>query len=100
MRRRCRLGQFSALARYAFRQDWLLNAESSSSQMVGDAADSPIVEAGDENQFTFGLSKRFTHDVFKDPGTATTARCFLRRSREARRKALRIVSLSDICSVT
>ncbi|UIJ70407.1 MipA/OmpV family protein [Aurantimonas sp. HBX-1] len=60
----------SGSARYAFRHDWFLNAEASSSQMVGDAADSPTVEAGDESQFTFGLgvSKHFTLDLFQDPG--------------------------------
>ncbi|GGD34357.1 MipA/OmpV family protein [Aureimonas glaciei] len=53
-------------ARYEFRPDWFLNADASYSQLVGDVADSPIVKAGDENQFTFGLglSKRFTLDLF------------------------------------
>ena len=56
----------SGSARFEFRQDWFLNADASYSRLVGDAADSPIVKAGDENQFTFGLgvSKRFTLDLF------------------------------------
>jgi outer membrane protein len=56
----------SGAARYEFRPDWFLNADASYSQLVGDAGDSPIVKAGDENQFTFGLglSKRFTLDLF------------------------------------
>ena len=56
----------SGSARYEFRPDWFLNADASYSQLVGDAGDSPIVKAGDENQFTFGLglSKRFTLDLF------------------------------------
>jgi outer membrane protein len=53
-------------ARYEFRPDWFLNADATYSQLVGEAADSPIVKAGDENQFTvgLGLSKRFTLDLF------------------------------------
>ena len=56
----------SGSARYEFRPDWFINADASWSRMVGDAADSPVVEAGDENQFTFGLgiSKRFTFDLY------------------------------------
>ena len=53
-------------ARYQFRPTWFLNAKASYSKLVSDAADSPIVEAGDEDQFTFGLgiSKRFSFDLF------------------------------------
>ena len=53
-------------ARYEFRPTWFLNAEASYSKLVGDAADSPIVKFGDEDQFTFGLgiSKRFSLDLF------------------------------------
>jgi outer membrane protein len=57
----------SASARYEFRPDWFINAEASYTQLVGDAGDSPIVaDAGDEDQFTFGLglSKRFSLDLF------------------------------------
>ncbi|MBC8130130.1 MAG: MipA/OmpV family protein [Rhizobiaceae bacterium] len=56
----------AASARYEFRPDWFLNADASYSQFVGDAKDSPIVEAGDDEQYTFGLglSKRFTLDLF------------------------------------
>ncbi|MDX6805068.1 MipA/OmpV family protein [Terrihabitans rhizophilus] len=56
-----------AEARYEFRPDWFVNADASYTRLVGDAADSPIVsDAGDENQFTFGLglSKRFSLDLF------------------------------------
>jgi outer membrane protein len=53
-------------ARYEFQPTWFLNAEASYSKLVGDAADSPIVKFGDEDQFTFGLSisKRFSLDLF------------------------------------
>ncbi|MBB4000774.1 MipA/OmpV family protein [Aureimonas pseudogalii] len=56
----------SGSARYEFRRDWFLNADASYSQFVGDAKDSPIVKAGDKNQFTvgFGISKRFEMDLF------------------------------------
>ena len=56
----------AASARYEFRTDWFLNADASWTSMIGDAKDSPIVEAGDTDQYTFGLgiSKRFTLDVF------------------------------------
>lgn len=56
----------AASARYEFRPDWFLNADASYSQFVGDAKDSPIVEAGDDEQFTvgLGLSKRFSLDLF------------------------------------
>jgi MipA family protein len=53
-------------ARYEFHPDWFFNADASYSRLVGDASDSPIVEQGSENQFTFGLSisKRFSVDLF------------------------------------
>ncbi|WP_274627582.1 MipA/OmpV family protein [Arvimicrobium flavum] len=53
-------------ARYEFRPTWFLNGEASYSKLIGDAGDSPIVEAGDEDQFTLGLgiSKKFSLDVF------------------------------------
>ncbi len=53
-------------ARYQFRPTWFLNARASYSKLVGNAADSPIVEFGSEDQFTFGLSisKRFSLDLF------------------------------------
>ncbi|MEQ1956073.1 MipA/OmpV family protein [Mesorhizobium sp. CN2-181] len=53
-------------AKYEFRPTWFLNAEASYSKLVGDAADSPIVKFGDENQFMFGLgiSKKLTLDLF------------------------------------
>ncbi|WP_274628133.1 MipA/OmpV family protein [Arvimicrobium flavum] len=54
------------VARYEFRPTWFLNAEATYSRLVGDAADSPIVKAGTEDQFSFGLgiSKRFSFDLF------------------------------------
>jgi MipA family protein len=54
------------LARYEFQPTWFLNAKASYSKLVGNAADSPIVKFGTENQFTFGLSisKRFSLDLF------------------------------------
>lgn len=56
----------AASARYEFRTDWFLNADASWTSMIGDAKDSPIVEAGDQDQYTFGLgiSKRFNLDLF------------------------------------
>lgn len=56
----------SGSARYEFRPDWFLNAEASYSRLVGDAGDSPIVDVGSQNQFTFelGISKRFRLDLF------------------------------------
>lgn len=56
----------SGTARYEFRPDWFLNADASYSRLVGDAGDSPIVDVGSEDQFTFGLgiSKRFRLDLF------------------------------------
>lgn len=56
----------AASARYEFRPDWFLNADASYSRLVGDAGDSPIVDAGSEDQFTFGLglSRRFSLDLF------------------------------------
>lgn len=56
----------AASARYEFTPDWFLNADASWDHLVGDAGDSPIVDAGDENQysFTLGVSKRFSLDLF------------------------------------
>ncbi|MCQ0987330.1 MipA/OmpV family protein [Jiella marina] len=56
----------AASARYEFYTDWFLNADASWDKLVGDAADSPIVEAGDDDQYTFslGISKRFSLDLF------------------------------------
>ena len=49
-------------ARYEFIPDTFINAKASYSRLVGDAANSPIVEAGSEHQFTvgIGLSRRFS----------------------------------------
>ena len=56
----------AASARYEFRPSWFLNAEGSWNRFIGDAGKSPIVEAGDKNQFEIGLalSKRFQLDLF------------------------------------
>ena len=56
----------AASARYEFTPDWFLNADASWDRLVGDAGDSPIVEAGDKNQysFTLGISRRFSLDLF------------------------------------
>ncbi|WAP68706.1 MipA/OmpV family protein [Jiella pelagia] len=56
----------AASARYEFTPDWFLNADASWDRLVGDAGDSPIVEAGDKNQYSFslGVSKRFSLDLF------------------------------------
>jgi outer membrane protein len=52
--------------RYEFRQDWFLNMEASYTSMLGDAEDSPVVDAGESDQFTLGLgvSRRFSLDLF------------------------------------
>lgn len=49
-------------ARYEFMTDTFINAKASYSHFVGDALDSPIVQAGSEHQFTIGLglSRRFS----------------------------------------
>ena len=56
----------AASARYEFRPDWFINSEASYDRLVGDAADSPIVDAGSKDQFTvgIGLSRRFSLDLF------------------------------------
>ncbi|SKA39126.1 MipA/OmpV family protein [Consotaella salsifontis] len=56
----------AASARYEVVSDWFVNADASYEKIVGDAADSPIVAAGDENQFSFklGVSHRFRLDLF------------------------------------
>ncbi|MEF2073626.1 MipA/OmpV family protein [Consotaella aegiceratis] len=48
--------------RYEFRPDWFLNSEASYERLVGDAADSPLVDVGSADQFSVGLSlsRRFT----------------------------------------
>ncbi|GGE29555.1 hypothetical protein GCM10007276_03460 [Agaricicola taiwanensis] len=56
----------NAMIRYEFKPDWFANVEASYSRMLGDAEDSPIVEAGSKDQFAIGLglSKRFSLDLF------------------------------------
>jgi outer membrane protein len=56
----------AASARYEIFTDWFVNADASYERIVGDAKDSPLVKAGDANQFTFGLgiSKRFSLDLW------------------------------------
>lgn len=55
-----------ASVRYEFQRDWYLNAEASYNRIVGDAADSPVVDAGSRDQFTVGLgiSRRLSLDLF------------------------------------
>lgn len=55
-----------ASARYEFRPNWFLNTEFGYDRLIGDAGDSPIVDAGSEDQFFagFGLSRRFSFDLF------------------------------------
>jgi outer membrane protein len=52
--------------RYEFATDWAVTAKGGYFRLVGDAADSPIVELGDRNQFSAGLalSRRFSLDLF------------------------------------
>lgn len=56
----------AASARYEIFTDWFINADAKYDRLVGDAKDSPIVQAGDENQYFFGLgvSKRFSLDLW------------------------------------
>ncbi|TFF20411.1 MipA/OmpV family protein [Jiella endophytica] len=56
----------AASARYEFSPDWFLNADASWDKLVGDAKDSPIVKAGDDDQysFTLGVSKKFSLDLW------------------------------------
>ncbi|MEX6506192.1 MipA/OmpV family protein [Jiella sp. M17.18] len=56
----------AASARYEVFKDYFITADATYDRLVGDAADSPIVKAGDKNQYYFGLgiSKRFSLDLF------------------------------------
>lgn len=56
----------TASARYEFRENWFLNSNAAYDRLVGDAADSPIVDAGSKDQFFVGvgLSRRFELDLF------------------------------------
>ncbi len=55
-----------AESRFEVRPTWFLNGEFGYDRLVGDAADSPIVEAGSRDQFFFGIgvSKTFSLDLF------------------------------------
>jgi outer membrane scaffolding protein for murein synthesis (MipA/OmpV family) len=55
-----------AEARYALTAQWSLVGSAGYERLVGDAADSPITDAGSENQFTagLGLTYRFGLDFF------------------------------------
>ncbi len=59
---------FTVRAKYEFADDWFLNGYGEYARLVGDAEDSPIVIAGDRDQFIFGLgiSRRFSIDIFRD----------------------------------
>lgn len=52
---------FDLSARYEFLEDTFLNVSGSYTQLVGDAASSPITQSGSERQFTVGLgiSRKF-----------------------------------------
>ncbi|MEM6667002.1 MAG: MipA/OmpV family protein, partial [Pseudomonadota bacterium] len=53
--------------RYQWNDNWAVTAEASWHRLVGDAADSPVVDlAGEENQFTagIGVAYRFRFDLF------------------------------------
>ena len=56
----------AAEARYEIFTDYFITADATYDRLVGDAKDSPIVKAGDANQYYFGLgiSKRFSLDLF------------------------------------
>ena len=53
-------------AKYEIFTDYFVNADAKYDRLVGDAKDSPIVKAGDANQYYFGLgiSHRFSLDLF------------------------------------
>ena len=53
-------------ARYALTPHWSVVGKAGYERLIGDAADSPITEAGSENQFTaaLGLTYRFGLDLF------------------------------------
>lgn len=55
-----------ARASYAWNDDVALHLQGGWDRFVGDAADSPIVKAGDENQFSIGagITYRFAFDLF------------------------------------
>ena len=52
---------------YAFSQNTRLHVQAGWDRFIGDAADSPIVEAGSKDQFSIGagLTYRFSFDVFR-----------------------------------
>ncbi|WP_245413517.1 MipA/OmpV family protein [Mangrovicella endophytica] len=56
----------AASARYEVYTDWFVNANAAYERLIGDAADSPIVEVGSKDQFFvgLGLSRRFSVDLF------------------------------------
>lgn len=56
----------AASAKYEIFTDYFISADAKYDRLVGDAADSPIVKAGNANQYYFGLgvSHRFSLDLF------------------------------------
>ena len=56
----------AASAKYEIFTDYFINADAKYDRLVGDAEDSPVVKAGDANQYYFGLgvSHRFSLDLF------------------------------------
>ncbi|HVG50329.1 MAG TPA: MipA/OmpV family protein [Xanthobacteraceae bacterium] len=57
-----------ATGRYEFTPQWSLVGALIYEKLIGDAADSPVVQVGNENQFTarLGISYRFGLKLFKD----------------------------------
>ena len=56
----------AASAKYEIFTDYFISANAKYDRLVGDAADSPIIKAGNANQYYFGLgvSHRFSLDLF------------------------------------
>jgi outer membrane protein len=59
---------FEVSGRYEFTPQWALVGMAFYERLIGDAADSPIVKLGDENQLTakLGLSYKFGLKLFND----------------------------------
>ncbi|MGO4843107.1 MipA/OmpV family protein, partial [Rhizobiaceae sp. 2RAB30] len=57
----------AARATYAVSQNTRLHLQAGWDRFIGEAADSPIVEAGSMNQFSIGggLTYRFSFDLFR-----------------------------------
>ncbi len=57
----------AARATYELTENTRIHVRAGWDRFIGDAADSPIVEAGSENQFSIGtgLTYRFSFDLFR-----------------------------------